>query len=99
MKNFAQGPLLHGFSSEVWKLDLRYAPSLQVWLVAPHSEDDRLTRGSTEDREEFGIDEEFDAPRGAGGAANPAVSFEGQDHLVDRGWAHREVPLDVGLSG
>ena len=30
---------------------------------------------------------------------NQAISFEGKDHLVDRGWADAEVALHVGFGG
>lgn len=68
-------------------------------LVAPHSEDDRLTRGSTKDREPFGIDEYFDAAGGSRGAPNPTASFQRQHHLVSGGWGYGEMALDVGLGG
>ena len=46
-----------------------------------------------------GGNEEFDASGDAGLAADEAVAFEGEDHLVDRGWADAEVALHVGFGG
>ena len=41
--------------------------------------------------------EDFDASGDAGLASYQAVSFEGEDHLVDRRWADAEVALHVGF--
>ena len=46
-----------------------------------------------------GSNEEFDASGDAGLAADQAGSFEGEDHLVDRGWADAEMALHVGFGG
>ena len=47
----------------------------------------------------FGANEEFDASGDAGLTSDEAVSFEGDDHLVDRGRADAEVALHVGFGG
>ena len=43
--------------------------------------------------------EDLDAPWDAGLTPNEAISFEGHDHLMDRGRAYLEVALHVGLGG
>ena len=43
--------------------------------------------------------EELDASGDARLASDQAVSFEGDDHLVNRGWADAEVALHVGFGG
>ena len=43
--------------------------------------------------------EEFDASGDARLTLDQAGSFEGKDHLVDRGWADAEVAPHVGLGG
>jgi len=45
----------------------------------------------------FGINEELDASGDAGLAPNEAVSFEGHDHLMDRGRADLKVTLQIRL--
>jgi len=39
----------------------------------------------------------FDAARGAGSSANEAISFECDDHLMDRWRTDLEMALDVGF--
>ena len=46
-----------------------------------------------------GGNEDFDASGDAGLTSDEAVSFEGDDHLVDRGRADAEVALHVGFGG
>ena len=41
--------------------------------------------------------EDFDASGDAGLTSDQAGSFEGEDHLVDRGWADAEMALHVGF--
>ena len=43
--------------------------------------------------------EDFDASGDTGLTSDEAVSFEGDDHLVDRRRADAEVALDVGFGG
>ena len=45
----------------------------------------------------FRRDEEFDASGDTWLAPDQAGSLEGEDHLVNRGWADGEVTLHVGL--
>ena len=52
-----------------------------------------------QDWDVFGSNEYLDASGEAGLTANEAVSFEGHDHLVDRGRAYFKVALHVGLGG
>lgn len=47
----------------------------------------------------FWDNEKLDASGDTGLTANEAVSFERDDHLVDRGRADAEVALHVGLRG
>ena len=47
----------------------------------------------------MGRNEEFDASGEARLTANEAVSFEGDDHLVDRWRTDLEVALQIGLGG
>jgi hypothetical protein len=44
-------------------------------------------------------DEHLDASGGSGRAADETQAFEGEDHLVDRGWRDLEVSLQLGLGG
>ena len=44
-------------------------------------------------------DEHLDASGGSGRSADEAQSFEGEDHLVDRGRRDLEVSLQFGLGG
>ena len=41
--------------------------------------------------------DEFDAAGDAGLTANEALAFEGENHLVNRGWADAEMMLHVGF--
>jgi hypothetical protein len=43
------------------------------------------------------INEELDAASGSGLSSDEARPFEGQYHLVNRGWAHAEILLHVGF--
>ena len=47
----------------------------------------------------FGFDQEVDAACGAGFSADEALTFEGEDHLVDRRRADTEMVLQIGLGG
>jgi hypothetical protein len=47
----------------------------------------------------LGSNEDLDASRDAGLTPNEAISFEGHDHLVNRGRADLKVVLHVGLGG
>ena len=47
----------------------------------------------------FRSNEDLDASGDAGLTADEAVSFEGDNHLVDRGRADLKVALHVGLGG
>jgi hypothetical protein len=47
----------------------------------------------------FRGNEQFDTSGDARLAPDEAGSFEGKDHLVDRGWTDEEVALHVGLGG
>ena len=42
-------------------------------------------------------DEDIDASRDAWLSADEAITFEADDHLVDRRWADAEVALHVGF--
>jgi len=50
-------------------------------------------------RQGFRRHEDFDASGDAGLTSDEAISFEGDDHLVDGGRADAEVALDVGFGG
>lgn len=52
-----------------------------------------------ERREDFGADAESDAAGSAGLAADKAVVFERQNHLMDRRRGDAEVALHVGFGG
>ena len=43
--------------------------------------------------------EDFDAARDARLAADEACAFEGEDHLMDRGWRDAEVALQLVFGG
>ena len=47
----------------------------------------------------FRSNEDLDASGDAGLTTNEAISFERDDHLVDRGWGYFKVALHVGLGG
>jgi hypothetical protein len=53
----------------------------------------------TEEREQFGWDENLDAARHPGLPSNEAGAFKGEHHLMDRGRGDTEVPLHVGFRG
>jgi len=53
--------------------------------------------GSTQDREYFRRNEDFDAARDTRLSPDQPGSFEGQHHLVDRGRADAEMPLKVSF--
>ena len=52
-----------------------------------------------ERREDFGADPQDDASGDAWLAADEALAFESQDHLMDRRRGDAEVALHVGLGG
>lgn len=52
-----------------------------------------------ERREEFGADPQGDAPGYAWFAADEALAFESQDHLMDRRRGDAKVALHVGFGG
>jgi len=52
-----------------------------------------------QDRQALRGDEDLDASWRAGLTTNEAISFERDDHLMDRGRADAEMALDVGFGG
>jgi hypothetical protein len=67
-------------------------------LVPPHRGFDCLIRGY-QDGQILGCNENLDAARDTGLAADEAFSFEGENHLVDRGRGYPEVPLHLAFGG
>ena len=54
-------------------------------------------QGSTQDREEFGSNQDFDAACNPGPSTDQPGSFEGEHHLMDGWWADAKVPLQIGF--
>ena len=52
---------------------------------------------STKDWQVLRRYQQLDAPRDSWLAANESAALQGQHHLMDRRWAHREKPLHVAL--
>ena len=47
----------------------------------------------------MGSNEEFDASGDTGLTPNKAGAFEGENHLMNRGWTDAEMTLHVGFGG
>ena len=52
-----------------------------------------------QNREKLGAEEQLNAAGGARRSLDEAFPFEGENHLVDRGRAHAEMPLNVPFRG
>ena len=53
--------------------------------------------GSTQDREEFGSNQDFDAACDPRLSTDQPGSFEGEHHLMDGWWADAKVALQIGF--
>ena len=53
----------------------------------------------SEDRQVFWSNEQFDAASDTWLASDQAGFLEGDDHLMDGGWADAEVALHIGFGG